>query len=60
MPSEVAMSELNTDSVSNPEHEHDAQRAQIAEVQEKLDAEAEGDGLAAEAGSGEETGLAEG
>ena len=32
----------------------------IAEVDEQLEAEADGDGLAAEAGRGEETGLAEG
>ena len=56
------MSELNSESVSNAEREHDAQRGQIADMQDKLDADAEadGDGLAAEAGSGEETGLAEG
>ena len=54
------MSELNNESVSNAEREQDAQREQIGEVQDKLDAEADGDGLAAEAGSGEETGLAEG
>ena len=54
------MSELNNENVSKVEREHDAERRQIAEVQEKLDAEADGDGLAAEAGSGEEMGLAEG
>jgi hypothetical protein len=54
------MSELNNEHVSEVEREHDAERRQIAEVQEKLDAEADGDGLAAEAGSGEEMGLAEG
>ena len=54
------MSELSNENVSEAEREHDAERRQIAEVQDKLDAEADGDGLAAEAGSGEEMGLAEG
>ncbi|MEV7428018.1 MULTISPECIES: hypothetical protein [unclassified Nocardioides] len=38
----------------NPEQQ------EIAEVQEQLDEQADGDGLAAEAGSGDETGLTEG
>lgn len=38
----------------------DQERRDIAELQEKLDAEAEGDGLAAEAGRSEENGLSEG
>ena len=38
----------------------EAERREIAEVQEELDARADGDGLAAEAGAGEEMGLAEG
>lgn len=38
----------------------DAQQQEIADVQEELDARADGDGLAAEAGSGEEMGLSEG
>jgi len=37
-----------------------ARREDIAEVDDKLDAQADGEGLAAEAGRGEETGLAEG
>ena len=53
-------SETTDDNTSSPEREHEAQRREIAEVQEKLDAQADGDGLAAEAGRGEETGLAEG
>lgn len=40
--------------------DNEAERQEIAEVQEELDARADGDGLAAEAGAGEETGLAEG
>ena len=42
------------------DHEGDAERREIAELQDKLDAQAEGDGLEAEAGAGEEMGLAEG
>lgn len=36
------------------------ERQQIADVQDELDARADGDGLAAEAGTGDETGLTEG
>src|SRR3954451_19845885 len=60
MQRKVDMSELSNENTSEAEREHDAERRQIAEVQDKLDAEADGDGLAAEAGSGEEMGLAEG
>ncbi len=51
-----------TSSVTGPadEGDHDEQRREIAEVEEELDARSDGDGLAAEAGRGEETGLAEG
>jgi len=43
------------------EHDDDAdRRREIAEVQDELDARADGDGLAAEAGAGEEMGLSEG
>lgn len=49
-----------TGDTSPEKHDPDARREEIAEVQEKLDAEADGEGLAAEAGSGEEMGLAEG
>jgi len=38
----------------------DAEREEIGELQDRLDAEAEGDGLAAEAGRSEETGLSQG
>jgi hypothetical protein len=38
----------------------DQERRDIADLQERLDAEADGDGLAAEAGRSEENGLAEG
>ncbi|WP_435769596.1 hypothetical protein [Nocardioides sp. SYSU DS0651] len=40
--------------------EREDERREIAEGQEVLDAQADGEGLAAEAGAGEETGLAEG
>lgn len=43
-----------------PDVDHQAQREEIDEVQQQLDAKADGDGLAAEAGSGEEAGLSEG
>ena len=43
----------------HPEQDHPEQD-EIAEVQERLDEESDGDGLAAEAGRGEETGLSEG
>ena len=42
------------------EVDDEAQRREMAEVQEKLDAESDGDGLGAEAGAGDETGLTEG
>lgn len=38
----------------------DQERRDIADLEERLDAESEGDGLAAEAGRSEENGLAEG
>lgn len=51
-----------TDNQNRPatEQDHEAQRQEIADVQEKLDAESDEQGLAAEAGRGEETGLTEG
>lgn len=55
-----AMSEMENESAPGADRDDDAERKEIAEVQERLDAEADGDGLAAEAGSGEEAGLAEG
>ena len=38
----------------------DQERRDIADLQDRLDAEAEGDGLAAEAGRSEENGISEG
>lgn len=54
------MSENNGGNGAKPELDDADEREQIAKTQEKLDAEADGDGLAAEAGEGEENGLAEG
>ena len=54
------MTETSNSKGSQAERDHDAQRQEMAEVDEELDARSEGEGLAAEAGSGEETGLAEG
>jgi hypothetical protein len=54
------MSETSNEQSPKVELDDAAERRAIAEGQEKLDAQADGEGLAAEAGSGEETGLAEG
>jgi hypothetical protein len=54
------MSETSNEKNSQPESDHAAERREIAEGQQELDARSEGEGLAAEAGAGEETGLAEG
>ena len=51
--------ETSTDTTAS-EADLDDERREIADVQERLDAEADGDGLAAEAGTGDETGLTEG
>ena len=59
-PGEDDMSETSNDKSPADERDHEAKRREIAEVDDELDAEADGDGLAAEAGRGEETGLAEG
>jgi hypothetical protein len=45
---------------SGPDPDPEEERREIAAVDDELDAEAGGDGLAAEAGRGEETGLSEG
>jgi hypothetical protein len=54
------MSDPTDKDLGEAQTEVEAQRHEIAEVQDELDARAEGDGLAAEAGAGEEMGLAEG
>lgn len=51
------MSENSAEKHTEQDH---PEQEEIAEVQEQLDEESEGDGLAAEAGRGEETGLSEG
>jgi len=54
------MSETRKEKGPADEHDDDTKRQEMAEVQEKLDAQSDGEGLAAEAGRGEDTGLAEG
>lgn len=54
------MSQTGHESTPATEEDLDAQRQEIAATQEQLDAESDGDGLAAEAGRGEETGISEG
>ncbi|MBC9734551.1 hypothetical protein [Nocardioides marmotae] len=46
--------------MSESSHERDPEQQELADVQEELDEQSDGDGLAAEAGSGEETGLSQG
>jgi hypothetical protein len=64
-PTVVSNGDPGPESTTDPEpgHDHDPgkdRRDAITEVDDELDAQADGDGLAAEAGRGEETGLAEG
>jgi hypothetical protein len=54
------MSDTSKENSPAGEADHEATRQEIAEVEEELDAQSDADGLAAEAGRGEETGLAEG
>lgn len=54
------MSQTSDENDPRPEDELDTERERIAEVQDELDARSDGDGLAAEAGAGEEMGLSEG
>jgi hypothetical protein len=54
------MSETGNGKSPELQPELDAERQEIADVEEKLDAQSDGEGLAAEAGRSEETGLAEG
>ena len=54
------MSQTNDEQQPDRDQDADPERREIAEMEERLDEEAEGDGLAAEAGRGEENGLAEG
>src|SRR3954462_13812398 len=59
VPREDDMSETRNEYSPADEHDDDSRRQEMAEVQEKLDAQSDGDGVAAEAGRGEDTGLAE-
>lgn len=54
------MSETSNEKDEQAARDHDDQRREMAEVDDELDARSDGEGLAAEAGAGEETGLAEG
>jgi hypothetical protein len=54
------VSETSNKRAHSADHDTDDERQELAEVDEELDARSEGDGLAAEAGRGEETGLSEG
>ena len=54
------MSKARDESRPVDEGGREAEQQEIAELDDKLDARADGDGLAAEAGRGEEMGLSEG
>jgi hypothetical protein len=54
------MSETSNEKNSQAKLDDDAERREIAEGQQRLDAQSDGEGLAAEAGAGEEAGLTEG
>jgi hypothetical protein len=54
------MSQKNDENGPADDGTEKAKREEIAEVDAQLDAQADGEGLAAEAGRGEETGLSEG
>ena len=54
------MSQSSNENSPAEQHDPDAERKEIAELDEELDARSEGEGLAAEAGRSEENGLSEG
>jgi hypothetical protein len=54
------MSQTNDGKGTKQELDDQAEREAIAEVDEKLDEQSDGEGLGAEAGRGEEYGLSEG
>jgi len=54
------MSETSNENRSQTEPDLADQQREMVEMDEERDAQADGDGLAAEAGTGEETGLTEG
>jgi hypothetical protein len=54
------MSESHETDADQGEDQLDEQQRELADVQDELDSRADGDGLAAEAGTGDETGLTEG
>ncbi|WP_170219527.1 hypothetical protein [Nocardioides litoris] len=53
------MSELDPEDTAT-EADREEQQQEIAEVQEQLDGDSDGEGLGNEAGRGEETGISEG
>jgi hypothetical protein len=54
------MSSPSDETSPAPEVDHEAERREMTEVQQQLDDEADGEGLAAEAGHGETMGISEG
>jgi len=54
------MSQAHDDQQPDEREDLDDQQREMAEVDEQLDAEADGDGLAAEAGRIEENGISQG
>jgi hypothetical protein len=60
MPREDDMSEDSNASEPADERDREEQQQEIADVDEQLDAQAGGEGLAAEADRGEATGISEG
>lgn len=54
------MSETSNETDQETGDGRNEQQQEIADVQEKLDAESDGEGLANESGRGEETGLSQG
>lgn len=60
MTRETQVSQTNDENTSAADHDPEDEREAVAAVDEELDARSDGDGLAAEAGRAEETGISEG
>lgn len=54
------MSQPKDENTPATQQDREAQQQEMEEIDERLDAESDGDGLAAEAGRSEETGISEG
>ncbi len=54
------MSESTDETTNEPGHEREPEQQALADVQEQLDEQADGDGLAAEADAAEGTGISQG